>query len=73
MGPVILARGLEGRVPYAVKVHGSALKYTVRPHRKRFLPYALEGIRGGVLVGSRYTVVRPMPSFFYRWARAARI
>jgi glycosyltransferase involved in cell wall biosynthesis len=57
MGPVILSRGLEGRVPYAVKVHGSALEYTVRPHRERFLPYALEGIRGasGVLVGSRHT------------------
>lgn len=57
MGPVILARGLEGRAPYAVKIHGSALEYTVRPHRERFLPYALEGIRGasGVLVGSRHT------------------
>ena len=57
MGPVILARALEGRVPYAVKVHGSALEYTVRPHRERFLPYALEGVRGasGVLVGSRHT------------------
>lgn len=57
MGPVILARGLEGRAPYAVKIHGSALEYTVRPHRERFLPYALEGIRGasGVLVGSHHT------------------
>lgn len=57
MGPVILARGLGGRVPYAVKVHGSALEYTVRPHPERFLPYALEGVRGaaGVLVGSRHT------------------
>lgn len=57
MGPAILARGLEGRVPYAVKVHGSALEYTVRPHRERFLPYALEGLAGanGVLVGSRHT------------------
>lgn len=57
MGPVILSRGLEGRAPYAVKIHGSALEYTVRPHRERFLPYALEGIRGasGVLVGSRHT------------------
>jgi glycosyltransferase involved in cell wall biosynthesis len=57
MGPVILARGLQGRAPYAVKIHGSALEYTVRPHRERFLPYALEGIRGasGVLVGSRHT------------------
>ena len=57
MGPAILARGLAGRAPYAVKVHGSALEYTVRPHRERFLPYALEGVRGaaGVLVGSRHT------------------
>jgi glycosyltransferase involved in cell wall biosynthesis len=57
MGPVVLARGLDGRIPYAVKVHGSALEYTVRPHRERFLPYALEGLRGAtaVLVGSRHT------------------
>jgi glycosyltransferase involved in cell wall biosynthesis len=57
MGPVILARALEGRVPYAVKIHGSALEYTVRPNPERFLPYALEGIRGaaGVLVGSQHT------------------
>jgi glycosyltransferase involved in cell wall biosynthesis len=57
MGPVILARGLDGRAPYAVKVHGSALEYTVRPHPQRFLPYALEGVRSaaGVLVGSRHT------------------
>jgi glycosyltransferase involved in cell wall biosynthesis len=57
MSPVILARGLDGRAPYAVKVHGSALEYTVRPYQGRFLPYALEGIRpaAGVLVGSRHT------------------
>jgi glycosyltransferase involved in cell wall biosynthesis len=57
MGPAILARGLAGRAPFAVKVHGSALEYTVRPHPGRFLPYALEGVRGaaGVLVGSRHT------------------
>jgi len=57
MGPVVLARGLGGRVPYAVKVHGSALEYTVRPHRERFLPFAREGLAGasGVLMGSRHT------------------
>jgi glycosyltransferase involved in cell wall biosynthesis len=57
MGPVILARGLAGKAPYAVKIHGSALEYTVRPHPKRFVPYALEGVRRaeGVLVGSRHT------------------
>src|SRR3954447_18956335 len=55
MGPVILARGLHA--PYAVKVHGSALTYTVAPHRGRFLPYAAEGLApaGAVLVGSRHT------------------
>lgn len=57
MGPAILARGLGGRVPYAVKIHGSALEYTVRPQPERFLPFMLEGLRGaaGVLVGSRHT------------------
>ena len=57
MGPVVVARALGGRVPYAVKVHGSALEYVVRPHRDRFLDYAREGLRqaGGVLVGSRHT------------------
>jgi glycosyltransferase involved in cell wall biosynthesis len=57
MGPAILARALSGtETPYAVKIHGSALEYTVKPH-PRFLPYAREGIRAanGVLVGSRHT------------------
>jgi hypothetical protein len=31
MGPLILARAVRGEVPYAVKVHGSALEYTVKP------------------------------------------
>jgi glycosyltransferase involved in cell wall biosynthesis len=30
-----------------VKIHGSALEYTVKPHPERFMPYALEGIRAG--------------------------
>jgi glycosyltransferase involved in cell wall biosynthesis len=56
-GPAVLARGLAGDVPYAVKIHGSALEYVVRPHRERFLPLAREGLAGagGVLVGSRHT------------------
>jgi glycosyltransferase involved in cell wall biosynthesis len=55
MGPVIMARA--DVAPYAVKIHGSALEYTVKPHPERFLPYAVEGIRParGVLVGSRHT------------------
>lgn len=55
MGPVILAQALAGtEVPYAVKIHGSALEYTVKPY-PRFLPYAREGIAPAktVLVGSR--------------------
>ena len=54
MGPVILARS---GLPFAAKVHGSALSYTVIPHRERFLPYAREGMEGAraVLVGSRHT------------------
>src|SRR4051794_39523240 len=57
MGPAIVARAIGGRVPYAVKVHGSALEYVVRPERERFLPYAREGLEqaNAVLVGSRHT------------------
>jgi glycosyltransferase involved in cell wall biosynthesis len=65
MGPLVLARALVGfggggagdpgggGIPYAVKVHGSALEYTVKPH-PRFLPAAREGLAGAraVLVGS---------------------
>jgi glycosyltransferase involved in cell wall biosynthesis len=54
MGPAILARA--GVAPFAAKVHGSALEYTVKPHH-RFLPYAREGMEAanGVLVGSGHT------------------
>jgi glycosyltransferase involved in cell wall biosynthesis len=57
MGPVILARGLDGAIPYAVKVHGSALEYTVKPNPQRFLAPAREGLASarGVLVGSHHT------------------
>jgi glycosyltransferase involved in cell wall biosynthesis len=56
MGPVILGRALVD-VPYAVKIHGSALEYTVKPHYPRFAPYAREGLAKAkaVLVGSRHT------------------
>jgi glycosyltransferase involved in cell wall biosynthesis len=54
MGPAILARAEIG--PFAAKIHGSALEYTVKPN-PRFLPYAEEGLEAanGVLVGSRHT------------------
>jgi glycosyltransferase involved in cell wall biosynthesis len=56
MGPVILARALAD-TPYAVKVHGSALEYTVKPEPERFLEPAREGLDAAraVLVGSRHT------------------
>jgi glycosyltransferase involved in cell wall biosynthesis len=57
MGPAVLAQALEGTgVPYAVKIHGSALEYTVKRH-PRFKPFAAAGLAraGGVLVGSRHT------------------
>ena len=53
-----MRRALEGTgIPYAVKVHGSALEYTVKPHPERFLAVAREGLDGArtVLVGSRHT------------------
>jgi glycosyltransferase involved in cell wall biosynthesis len=57
MGPAILARALGGSVPYAVKVHGSALEYTVKRDPQRFSSFAREGLAGAsaVLVGSRHT------------------
>jgi glycosyltransferase involved in cell wall biosynthesis len=57
MGPAIVARGLGGQAPYAVKVHGSALEYVVKRDPQRFLPWAREGLAEArtVLVGSRHT------------------
>jgi len=54
MGPAILARA--GVAPFAAKVHGSALEYTVK-RDPRFVPYAEEGLGAarGVLVGSGHT------------------
>ena len=60
MGPAILARAIGGRVPYAVKIHGSALEYTVAIEPERFLPFAREGLEAaaGVLVGSGHIARR---------------
>ncbi len=54
MAPAILARA--DVAPFATKIHGSALEYTVKPN-PRFLPYAAEGLEASkaVLVGSRHT------------------
>jgi glycosyltransferase involved in cell wall biosynthesis len=57
MGPAVVARGLDGAAPYAVKVHGSALEYVVKRDPDRFMAWAREGLAGAaaVLVGSRHT------------------
>lgn len=54
MGPAMLARALPSRVPYAVRVHRSALERTVRPYVGRFGSYARQGLATAdvVLVGS---------------------
>jgi glycosyltransferase involved in cell wall biosynthesis len=59
MGPLVLARGLRD-VPYAVKVHGSELEYTIAPHPERFLPAAREGSAPActLLVGSGHIARR---------------
>lgn len=63
MGPLILARalgaGTDG-VPYAVKVHGSDIEYTVAPHPERFVPPSREGVARarGLLVGSGHIADR---------------
>jgi glycosyltransferase involved in cell wall biosynthesis len=63
MGPLILARALgggTGAVPYAVKVHGSDIEYTVAPHPARFVPPSREGVAHarGLLVGSGHIADR---------------
>jgi glycosyltransferase involved in cell wall biosynthesis len=60
MGPAIVARAGLGRGAggpgFAVKIHGSALEFTVKPN-PQFVPFAREGVEAaaGVLVGSRHT------------------
>ena len=63
MGPAILARA---GVPFAAKIHGSALSYTVRPHLGRFGPFAREGVDAArtVLVGSHHTAGRLWETLF---------
>ena len=60
MGPLVLARALDETVPYAVKVHGSDIEYTVAPHPERFVPPSLEGMASArtALVGSQHIAER---------------
>jgi glycosyltransferase involved in cell wall biosynthesis len=54
MAPAILARA---GLAFALKVHGSDISYTVRPHPDRFVPFAREGTdaAAGILAGSSHT------------------
>ncbi len=60
MGPLILARALGPGIPYAVKVHGSDIEYTVAPHPERFVPPSRAGVAParGLLVGSGHIADR---------------
>lgn len=75
MGPVVLARALRGRVPYAVKVHGSALEYTVKRDPERFLPFAQEGLAAanGILVGSSHTAESLWEALGNDWVESQRM
>jgi len=56
LGPVIARRALEGlNVPYNVKIHGSAVEYTLVPN-PGLMKYALEGLQEAhkIFVGTRY-------------------
>jgi glycosyltransferase involved in cell wall biosynthesis len=60
MGPLVLARALPHDVPYAVKVHGSDIEYTVAPHPERFVPPSRGGVARArtLLVGSGHIADR---------------
>jgi len=54
--PLIARRALEGTgVPYRVKIHGSAVEYTLVPNPE-LMKYAVEGLSGAekIFVGTRY-------------------
>jgi glycosyltransferase involved in cell wall biosynthesis len=75
MGPAILSRALAGGAPFAVKVHGSALEYTVKRDPERFLPYAREGLAAAraVLTGSRHTADSLFTALGEHWVAEHRI
>ncbi|MFQ5844083.1 MAG: glycosyltransferase [Planctomycetota bacterium] len=65
LGPLIARRALKGTgVPYDVKVHGSALEYTLVPN-PHLLPYAVEGLAGAerIYAGTRHVRERVLEVF----------
>lgn len=64
-GPVIARRALtDTGIPYDVKIHGSAVEYTLVPHPE-WMPYAVEGLHGArhIFVGTRYVKNRTLEVF----------
>jgi glycosyltransferase involved in cell wall biosynthesis len=51
MQPCIVARVLEGRAPYVVTAHGSALNFSVRANED-LVPYAIEGLAGAAHIAA---------------------
>lgn len=65
LGPVIAKRGLDGTgIPYDVKIHGSAMEYTLVPHPE-LMPYAIEGLASAkrLFVGTQYVRDRVLEVF----------
>ena len=65
LSPVITARALQGLdIPFNVKIHGSALEYTLVPN-PRLMKYALEGLLAAqrIFVGTRYVKERVLEVF----------
>jgi len=65
LGPVIAKRALQDMdVPYDVKIHGSAVEYTLVPH-PRLLTYAYEGLEKAenIFAGTRYVQERVLEVF----------
>ncbi len=64
-GPIIASRALaDTAIPYDVKIHGSAVEYTLVPHPE-LMPYAVEGLKGArhIFVGTRYVKHRTLDVF----------
>jgi glycosyltransferase involved in cell wall biosynthesis len=51
MQPYIVAKALEGRAPYVVTAHGSALNFSVRENED-LVPYAVEGLEGATRIAA---------------------
>ena len=65
LGPVIASRALHNLdIPYDVKIHGSAVEYTLVPN-PHLMKYAYEGLSGAkkVFVGTRYVRDRVLEVF----------